>query len=197
MRFATNVRPFTDAELLNRVKRLEGFKRTKGIPLLIVVRSLEDAFNDFDDKAYLYKGDDTFHSVTSCTSNPGSTALKYFLKWNPKGAALLKADEFYPNGLKYGQTRGMNCLRQNVPFWTYRDGNKNEKSEEYGTPEKGIYYTHYHGVDFKNNAAKVARKINGWSAGCMVGNAMDEYIEQIEYVKYFEVCDLAILKEWH
>lgn len=196
MRFSTNVRGFSDRELLERVASLDGFRRTDEMPLLIIVRSLEDAFNDFDDKAYLYDGNDNFISVTSCTSNPGSTALKYFLKWNPKGAALLKANEFYPKGLKYGQMRGMNCLRQNVPFWTFRDGNKNDKSEEYGEADLGVYGTHYHGVDFGNNAEKVARKVNGWSAGCMVGNAMDEYISQINYVKPFELCDLAILLEW-
>ena len=78
----SNVKSYTDQQLLDRV---EALKTYHGIPLamwLLFVRSNEDANDLFDDKVYIFKGSD-FQFVTSCTTNKGN-----------KGTAVMEADQW-------------------------------------------------------------------------------------------------------
>ena len=71
----TNVRAYTDKELLARVSELPDFN---GIPegyWPLFVRSQEDEFDRFDDKVYLFK-DKNFVMVTSCTTNKGGARIR-------------------------------------------------------------------------------------------------------------------------
>ncbi len=71
------VRAYTDKELLQRVKELDSFKDIPSGYWLLGVRSSEDEPNRFDDKIYLFKGEQ-FVDVTSCTTNPGTTVLRNY-----------------------------------------------------------------------------------------------------------------------
>ena len=52
----TNVRSYTDKELLDKIKTVDGYTHTPTNYYMIFVRSNEDAPNKFDDKVYLFKG---------------------------------------------------------------------------------------------------------------------------------------------
>src|SRR5210317_1925749 len=91
----TNVRPFTDKELLGKVEEIGGIIPNEGSKYLIIgVQSLEDAYNIFDDKFYVYDGK-RFIMASSGTTNAGSTALKTFDKYNLEGAAVWKTNMWY------------------------------------------------------------------------------------------------------
>ncbi len=99
------VRDYTDKQLLEKVKSLSSFTKIPSGYWLLGVRSQDDLPNRFDDKIYLFKGDE-FILVTSGTTNPGTPTLKQFEKVNKDGAAVLKADEWYHNVWKYGKHNG-------------------------------------------------------------------------------------------
>ena len=77
----SNVRNYTDKQLIGRMKRTNGFLYIpKGIHI-IAVRSDEDEPDKYDDKLYLFKGEKCI-SVMSCTTNSGKYGLLNFFKWN-------------------------------------------------------------------------------------------------------------------
>ncbi len=83
----SNVRSYTDTELLERVFDLDTFKGFPDNYWQIWVRSNEDAFNKFDDKVYLFRGK-KFVSVNKCTTNAGKTGLLNFDKNNKLGGGV-------------------------------------------------------------------------------------------------------------
>ena len=130
----TRVRKYTDKQLLDRVKSLDSFKNIPKGRWLLGVRSNEDSYNTYDDKIYEFEGE-KFIRVVTATTNAGAGVLRGgFLKYNKKGVAVLKSDEWYYNVWSYGLHRGkMPSLRQvGRRVKVYRDGNKNKKSEEIG-----------------------------------------------------------------
>jgi len=185
---STKVRSYTDKELLDRVKSLPNFKNIPKQRWILGVRSNEDVFNSYDDKFYEFEGE-KFIRVLTGTTNAGSGVLRGgFLKYNKRGVAVLKADEWYYNVWSYGLHRGkMPALIQNGRrVKVYRDGNKNTKIEQIGEPELGWFGINYHTntYDFSLANLKVVKwAIGYWSAGCQVINDRKKYIDQIEYYK--------------
>jgi len=185
---STKVRSYTDKELLDRVRRLPNFKNIPKQRWILGVRSNEDVFNSYDDKFYEFEGE-KFIRVLTGTTNAGSGVLRGgFLKYNKRGAAVLKADEWYYNVWSFGLHRGkMPALIQNGRrVKVYRDGNKNTKIEQIGEPELGWFGINYHTntYDFSLANLKVVKwAIGYWSAGCQVINDRKKYIDQIEYYK--------------
>jgi len=177
------VRPYTDKQLLERVKTLHNYI---GIPKgywLLGVRSQDDIPNTFDDKIYLFKGEE-FVVVTSATTNAGTPTLKQFEKVNKKGAAVLKSDEWYYDVWKYGKHNGKveALLQLGAPVQVYRDTDKDDKSEEQGKIDTG-----YFGINFHPNTYDLSKpsgtNIGWWSAGCQVVNKVDIYKIIIRLVK--------------
>ena len=125
----TNVRAYTDKELLDKIKTVDGYTHTPKGYYMIFVRSNEDAANKFDDKVYLFKGH-KFIDVTSCTTNSGTYGLLNFSKWNKKGTALLKSNQAYYNCWKQGwHKKRMRAWVQTAGrVIVSRDNNKNLKS---------------------------------------------------------------------
>ena len=184
----TNVRKYTDKQLLDRVKSLEGFEYIPTGRWIIGVRSNEDASNNYDDKFYEYEGEE-FIRVLTGTTNAGAGILKGgFLKYNKYGCAILKADEWYYNVWQWGFHRGkMTALRQlGAKVKVFRDGNLNGKSEEIGEETRGFYGINYHTNTYNfspRNLAIVKMFIGNWSAGCQVINDRKQYLEQMTWYR--------------
>jgi len=180
----SKVRAYTDAQLINRAKSLHTFVSIPEKYWIIGVRSNEDEANVFDDKFYVFYGQN-FHSVMSGTTNPGVTILKNHLKYNPQGAAILAADRWYYNVWQYGLHRGkMPALLQlGAQVYVYRDGDKDDRSEELGVAKPGFYGINFHlnSYDLNNKVKKTY--INDWSAGCQVPNEADKYKTVIENIR--------------
>lgn len=184
----TKVRKYTDKELLDRVKLLPTFKRIPKQRWILGVRSKEDTFNTYDDKFYEFEGEKFIRVLTGTTNAGAGVLLGGFKKYNKKGTAVLKANEWYYNVWSYGLHRGkMPSLKQTGRrVKVYRDGNKNRKIEEIGDYELGWFGINYHTNTYNFSLANlkiVNWLIGNWSAGCQVINDRKKYLEQISYYK--------------
>lgn len=198
----SNVRSYSDKELLERVELIGGTVPNIGTYLLIGVQSQEDAFNMFDDKFYVFDGN-KFMMVTSGTTNAGATAMKHFDRYGLSGAAVWKTDTFYKGLYKRGYHKasrrdgGMRALRQVQPIYFYRDSNKDNKIDETGKLYHDIIYANQHGVDYDPFSQKIGDVINGWSFACQVMNNMSDYRQWIKAAwKRNKLVDYALIKEF-
>lgn len=198
----TNVRSFTDEQLLKAVEESVDFK---GIPegyWFIGVRSTEDAYNIYDDKFYLFKGR-KFIMVVTGTTHSGAYGLKNFFKWDKRGTAIIRSGKMFYNvlqksdGKKVRHHKGkMQCLRLIGKIDYFRDNNLDEKIDEVGT----IYYENCHTNFHCNTYEKTWKKalkwiINGWSTGCMVINDIINYYKWLDHIPYDHKVSFIILKE--
>lgn len=199
----TNVKSYTDKQLIDRMKSLPSFLYVPKGKHIIVVRSNEDAFDVFDDKLYLFEHERCV-AVMSCTSNSGGYGLKNYLKWNGLGTAVIKFDEVYYNafiksdGKKYPHHNGkMQCLRQIAPLKYYRDSNKDNKIDESGKIYTGINATNVHCNSYSQKNGIVSWLIGGWSTGCTVVNDLTKYwYFLIARIPYNEPVTYTGLKEF-
>lgn len=179
------VRKYSDKELLDKVKALPSFKF---IPLnhwILGVRSKVDEPGKFDDKFYEWIGETNIRVYTG-TTNPGLTILSHYEKYNKLGAAILKSDEWYYDVWLYGMHKGkMPALLQlGGELKVYRDGNKNDKSEETGKVYSGWFGINHHTNTYDWSAANLKHQtddIGAWSAGCQVPNERDVFAEMMKY----------------
>lgn len=190
------VRAYTDKQLLDKVKTLPNFKSIPSEHWILGVRSNEDTANSFDDKFYLFKGEE-FIWVTSGTTNPGTPTLKQFEKVNKNGAAILKADTWYYNVWKFGKHNGkVDALLQiGASVQVYRDIDKDDSSEEQGKCESG-----YFGINFHANTYDLSKpsgsSIGWWSAGCQVVNNVTKYKEFIKLCKPQKNVSYCLINEF-
>lgn len=192
------VRKYTDKELLDRVKSLSSFKSIPKGYWLLGVRSLEDTPNKFDDKFYLFKGEE-FVLVLQGTTNPGTPILnKGYLEFNKAGAAIVKSNEWYYNLWKYGLHRGkMPALLQlGNKIKVHRDGDNDNKSEELGGVIEGYYGINFHSNNYDLTTKLKKEDINGWSAGCQVSNDILNYKKVIDLVKPQEIVSYCLIQEF-
>lgn len=192
-----NVKPYTDAQLLERVEQIGGKIPNIGKYLIIGVQSEEDAFNKFDDKFYVFDGKE-FKIVTTGTTNAGKTALHHFDKYNLDGAAVWRTNQFIEDCFFPGYHKGrMKALRQKSPILYFRDSDKDDYAEEQGDLYKGVIYAHFHGVDYNFFSDTIRHNINGWSFACQVCNRMTDYRQIINAAwKRNKAVDYALLKEF-
>lgn len=193
----TNVKQYTDSQLLDRVAYIGGTVPNKGKYLVIGVQSEEDAFNKFDDKFYVFDGTE-FMLVTTGTTNAGKTALHHFDQYNLSGVAVWKTNQFVKDCFFPGYHKGrMKALRQHSAIEFYRDSDKDDKIEEQGHLYKDIIYAHFHGVDYNFFNDTIRHNINGWSFACQVCNRMYDYRQIINAAwARNKAVDYALLKEW-
>jgi len=194
------VRNYTSAQLLNRVKSLDSYKIIPKDHWLLAVRSNEDLFNTFDDKIYMFKGE-KFVLVTSCTTNPGGPSLLGgWRKYNKNGAAIIKSDEWYYAGYKYGLHNGrMPALRQVSAFKYYRDNDNDKKAEETGKIFEGIFNTNLHFNSyslFDGVTLPIKNLIGGWSHGCVVCNNKSHYENIITTTKNQPHVSFVLINEF-
>lgn len=190
------VRPYTDKQLLEKVKSLSSFTKIPDGYWLLGVRSQDDLPNRFDDKIYLFKGEE-FVLVTSATTNAGTHTLRQFEKVNKDGAAILKADEWYYNVWKYGKHNGKveALLQLGNKVTVYRDTDKDDKSEEQGKLQSG-----YFGINFHPNTYDLSKpsgtNIGWWSAGCQVVNNIPNYKLMIGLLKREKLVTYCLINEF-
>lgn len=190
------VRPYTDKQLLQKVKSLSSFTKIPDGYWLLGVRSLDDLPNRFDDKIYLFKNEE-FVLVTSATTNAGTPTLRQFEKINKDGAAILKADEWYYNVWKYGKHNGKveALLQLGNKVTVYRDTDKDDKSEEQGKLQTG-----YFGINFHPNTYDLSKpsgtNIGWWSAGCQVVNNISNYKLMIGLLKREKLVTYCLINEF-
>ena len=85
---------------------------------------------------------------------------------NPKGAALLKPNQYF-NTWKLDLHQGKyTALCQRKPVTVYRDSNKNNFAEETAVTDTGLFGINIH----RANPNAVSSIIDKWSAGCQVLN---------------------------
>jgi hypothetical protein len=191
------VRAYTDKELLQRVKELDSFKDIPSGYWLLGVRSSEDEPNRFDDKIYLFKGEQ-FVDVTSCTTNPGTTVLRNYSKFNAKGAAVVVADQWYYGVWRKGKHQGkITALIQiGAQIKVWRDGDKDDASEESLIQQAGFFGINFHPNTYDINAKSTGSLVNGWSAGCQVVNNMEKYRKFINLVPANTSITYCLLNEF-
>jgi hypothetical protein len=192
----SNVRSYTTDQLLDRVEELKSFKTIPVGYWIVGVRSNEDAPNKYDDKFYLFNGEQ-FVKVVTGTTNPGTPILQGgFLKYNKVGAAVVKSNEWYYDVWAYGLHQGkMPALRQVGNFIVYRDGDRDGKSEEIGIPIKGSGYgINFHTCSYLEKV--VGENIGGWSAGCQVVNNTEQYYMIINLIKNQNRVTYCLLEEF-
>jgi hypothetical protein len=136
---------------------------------------------------------------TTGTTNPGITVLNNYSKYNKHGAAVLESNRVYNNVWKFGKHAGeipaLKQLGASVVVW--RDGNKNNKSEEIGKRMIGYYGINFHCDQYNvNGPDKASTKINGWSAGCQVCDNISEYNQFIKACRTQQSTTYTLLTEF-
>ena len=153
------MKQLTTQELKAEFNRL-GYK---WLPFHIIgIRSKADAPDKFDDLIGLFAAD----RITwfTGTTNPGIHWLKNLL--NPKGAALLKPNQ-YLDTWKLDKHQGKYlALCQRKPVTVYRDADKDNFAEETATVETGLFGINIH----RANPNVISQLVGAWSAGCQVLN---------------------------
>jgi len=191
---------YTTQQLLDRAKSLKSFL---GLPFgywLLGVRSKDDEPDAFDDKMYLFKGNQ-FIMVTTCTTNPGKYGLLNFKEYNSQGCAVVKADEWYQDLWANGMHKGkMKALVQVSDVLYYRDNDMDLKSEEIGKVYKGIIGINFHTATYESNptilAKFIAWLIGKWAVGCQVCNVAAAYYKIIGLVKLQRRVSYCLLNEF-
>ena len=155
----------------------------KWLPFHIVgIRSDANNPDKFDDLIGLIEKDNLV--LFSGTTNPGIHWLKNLL--NPKGAALLKPNQYlntYQLDLHQGK---YTALCQRKPVTVYRDANKNGIAEETAVTDTGLFGINIH----RANPNAVSSIIDKWSAGCQVLN------DPIDFNFLIKRCKESGLKEF-
>ena len=129
---------------------------------IVGIRSDANIPDKFDDLIILVEKDNIVKFTG--TTNPGTHWLKNLL--NPKGAALLKPNQYlntYQLGLHQGK---YTALCQRKPVVVYRDANKNTFAEETAVTDTGLFGINIH----RANPNAISSIIDKWSAGCQVLN---------------------------
>lgn len=162
---AQNVRQYTTQQLLDRVASLPSFKGFPKGYWLIGIRSNEVAWNTFDDKAYLFKGQESIE-VYKITTEAGTDLLN---PSNSRGEAILKADEIYYNSWVRRLHRGkVLSWCQAKPILIYRDNDRDRKAEQLGTARLEIVGINIHPSSYVKNSQEERLLIGPWSQGCQV-----------------------------
>lgn len=192
----SNVKNYTDKELLGRAKALPSFGIIPKGYWILGVRSNEDAPDQFDDKFYLFKGEE-FISVTTGTTNPGKNGLLDYSEYSKEGCAIVKADEWYYDLWSYGLHKGrMPALKQVSSIKFYRDSDKDLVSEEMGKMHEGIIGINFHTNTYEQNPTIVKQFIGAWSVGCQVCNNFIPYRAILALVKSQSRITYCLIKEF-
>ena len=190
---ANNVRPYTNQQILDRVRACPSFHGFPPGYWLVGVRSNEDAFNVFDDKFYCFKGD-KFIATWQCTTNAGPDMLN---PTNPRGEAVLKAGDIYYDSherrlhrgkvLAYGQRRAL-------PL--HRDNDRDRRTEELGVAKNEIVGINIHPASYQFGSKAEREYIGAWSQGCQVFAIRDDFDDFMRFTEGQRLLTYALVLEW-
>lgn len=190
-----SVRGYTDKQILDRIKIVEGFKTIPNEYFLVGIQSNENNFNVFDDKVYLFKGT-KFIAVAPATTNAGSVLDKIspFVK---AGTAVIKTNKWYYDLWTPGRHKQkMRALVQVSPISYYRDNDKNKKPDEKGKLYNGIIGINFHTVSYTKLTKYIAKYINTWSIGCIVVPDVDKYYGILNTIGKQRRVSFCLLREF-
>jgi hypothetical protein len=189
------VKNYTDKQLLTKVKSLSSFKSIPSGYWILGVQSILDQFNTFDDKFYLFHGEQ-FVMVTTGTTNAGKNGMMQYESQNPEGVAVIKTNEWYYDVWRYGLHKGkMRALKQVRTFLISRDGDKDDRIEE--NASKAVIC----GINFHANTYNLANQdiksiIGAWSLGCQVVNDTPKYVQFMDYLQPQKDVTYCLIKEF-
>ena len=174
---STNVKSYTDKQLLDFVKSSKGFKSIPENYWVLGVRSNEDENNKFDDKFYVFKGEE-FIMVMSGTTNKGNG-----------GTAVMECgwhyDVYLPSdGIKVRHHRDKApCLRQvkSIPY--RRDYTNDLKTNPTTDVFNDIIHMNFHPASYDSKSNLVKTNIGQWSHGCQVWNDLKKGREFLKLFK--------------
>jgi hypothetical protein len=196
------VRNYTTAQLIKRVEELDSFDCLPGGYWILGVRSEADRYNEFDDKFYVFLGDKFIVRLIG-TTHSGGYGLKNFFRWNKRGTAVIKSNEWYYGVYMKSDGKGIRhhnsvlpCLRQIKPFLYYRDNNKDRKIDEKGRLYSGIIGANFHPNSYKRYGGPISRFINGWSTACQVTNEVDKYYDLLSILPNGTPIDFCLIQEF-
>lgn len=190
------VRSYTDKELLDKVKSLDNFDGIPNDYWILGVRSKADLPDRFDDKFYLYRGEE-FIMVATGSTNSGTYGLLNYKKWNSKGAFVAKSDFWHYDLWKGGWHKGkMKALVQANLIVGYRDGDEDDKNEELGKEVKGWFGINFHTVTYNKLTSFVRQYIGAWTVGCQVINNVSNYYKFLEYVYNQKTTTYCLINEF-
>lgn len=189
----TNVKSYTDSQILERVKSLPNFKAIPSDFWLVGIRSNEDSYNRFDDKAYLFEGE-KFIYVYPITTNAGTDLLN---PSNAKGEAVLKADEIYYDSWIRGRHRNkVEAYVQYKNLPVYRDKNQDTKSDEKGVLDVGMFGINIHPSSYVTGNKEAREFIGVWSQGCQVFSVRSDFDIFMGVTKGQKLLTYCLLREW-
>ncbi len=189
----SNVKNYTDQQILNRVNSLPSFKGFPPIYWLGGVRSNEDAFNEPDDKFYLFKGEQ-FVKVFPGTTNAGSDLLK---PTNPRGVGVIKADEIYYDVWGQGWHHGkVWAWKQVKAFLIHRDNDRDQRTEELGVAKLELGGFNFHPMSYVKGSTEFRYKIGPWSIGCQCPAVRSDFDEVMTLTFGQKNLSYALLREW-
>lgn len=196
----STLRNYTDKQLLDKAKSLPTFKKIPSNYWILGVRSLADAPDRYDDKAYLFNGEQ-FIMVMPITTNPGAFGLLNFMSYNSAGCAVVLADTWNYDCWKGGFHKGkMKALVQIGAIAYTRDNNKNMKSENYGKVYYNIAGINFHTCSYENILANlknyIGKLIGKWSEGCQVASTPELYYKFIEEPYKQDAVSYCLLNEF-
>ncbi len=191
------VKNYKDSELLAQVKKTKGFIKIPEQYWILGVRSKADLFDKFDDKFYLFKGEE-FVMVMSGTTNPGKAGLLSPEKYNSKGVAVVVADKWYYNVWTRGFHNGkVIAYRQTGGIDLIRDNNKNKKSGDSGfVSEEFNRGINFHPSDYNIDSKTKKENIGSWSVGCQVVNDIPKYKELMRITQKQQVMSYCLINEF-
>lgn len=180
-----NVRKYTDAQLLDKVKSLETFEKIPSNYWALFVRSNEDAPDKFDDKCYIFKGS-KFVMVTTCTTNKGY-----------KGTGVVEANVWNYDGYYLGLHRGKTPAGVQRKGFPYRrdfttDG-KTNPTTEIKTDIRGF---NFHAATHDLKSTRIVENIGGWSEGCLVFNNTPDFVKILNLMKPQFIWSFVIINEF-
>jgi hypothetical protein len=192
----SNVKNYTDAQILERVKSLSSFKFFPESFWLCAIRSNEDAFNEYDDKFYLFKGQE-FKGVWKGTTNAGRQGLKAFQTYNRAGCAILKGDVIVYDSHALGTHRGKvlgYVQRLSMPY--HRDNDRDNLCEELGAIRLDIIGANIHPNNYTHGSRLEKKFIEGWSLACLVFAIRSDFDEFMRITNRQQKLTVCILKEF-
>lgn len=183
-KLGTNVRIYTNNELLDAAKKHKDFISLPQGIWILAMRSKEDATDLFDDKFYVFKGENCL-MVSSGTTNKGN-----------KGTAVILPAWHYDKW-----SRGLH--KGKVPAYVQIadvDYARDYTADGKTNPTTGVFQNvigvNIHPADYDLKKKIVKKNIGGWSEGCLVWNNIPDYVKFLDITESQKKMTVCLMDEF-